>query len=62
MMDGNTGPNQYHRGFQVVTSNRNATDLFACRWLRAPATTENALGSATTTGAFVCSAPSTRAG
>ena len=28
---------------QVMTSNRNASDLFACKWLRAPATTEIAL-------------------
>jgi hypothetical protein len=27
-------------GFQTVTSNRNASDLFACKWLRARATTE----------------------
>jgi hypothetical protein len=25
-------------GFQAVTSNRNASDPFACKWLRAPAT------------------------
>ena len=28
------------RGFQTVTGNRNASDLFAGRWLRAGATTE----------------------
>jgi hypothetical protein len=28
------------RGFQAVTWNRNANDLFAGKWLRAPATTE----------------------
>jgi hypothetical protein len=27
-------------GFQTVTSNRNASDLFACKWLRAPATNQ----------------------
>jgi len=27
-------------GFQAVTWNLNANDLFACKWLRAPATTE----------------------
>jgi len=30
-------------GFQAVTANRNASDLFAFKWLRAPATTEIAL-------------------
>jgi hypothetical protein len=28
-------------GLQVVTSNRNASGLFACKWLRAPATMKN---------------------
>ena len=28
------------RRFQAVTWNRNASDLFACKWLRAPATTD----------------------
>jgi hypothetical protein len=41
MVDGNAGPSQDQRGLQVVTSNRNATDLFACKWLRAPATTDD---------------------
>jgi hypothetical protein len=29
------------RGFHAITWNRNTNDRFACRWLRAPATTEN---------------------
>jgi hypothetical protein len=28
-------------GIQTVTSNWNASDLFACKWLRAPATTND---------------------
>jgi hypothetical protein len=28
-------------GLQAVTSNRNASGLFACKWLRAPATMKN---------------------
>jgi hypothetical protein len=28
-------------GFQTVTLNRNGNDLFACKWLRAPATTND---------------------
>ncbi len=30
-----------NHGFQAVTSNRKASDLFACKWLRAPATMDD---------------------
>jgi hypothetical protein len=45
-------------GFQVGTSNWNASDLFACKWLRAPATTKRDEGLAVSaTSPFVVSAP-----
>jgi len=34
-------PQSEGHGNQSVTSNRNASDLFACKWLRTPATSKD---------------------